>query len=139
MANEVVQLPTNVIFKITRSFRKLMNRFGNGTFKVCSDIHCAYCGVLSSSRTTCWLSSEKAREEVANFELTSQLHLTVHTDSKGRVSICAQCKRNLAVLLTLTMAGIIDRHTSALTKVSAASKVELQSWAYSKSFRNWLP
>jgi hypothetical protein len=80
-------------FIISRPFRRLMNRFEQQFYTVFLDIPCAYCGYLSSSRSTCWLTAEEGRREVNAFELTTHLHLDVYRDTKGRVAICRECRK----------------------------------------------
>ena len=80
-------------FVIDRSFRRLLNRFEQQYNSVFLDIPCGYCGYLSSSRSTCWLSAQEASGEENIFELKTHLHLDVYRDSKGRVAICRDCRK----------------------------------------------
>jgi hypothetical protein len=74
-------------------FRRTVDRFQEEWFTIFSNIPCAYCGVLSSSRTVKWLSAEVAELERNNFELTTVLHIPVMEDAAGRVAVCVQCKK----------------------------------------------
>ena len=80
-------------FVITATFRMLMNRFEREFNLVFPDIPCAYCGYLSSTRTTSWLTIEEAIRETTAFELVTQLHLKVHQDARGRVAVCNTCRK----------------------------------------------
>lgn len=80
-------------FIIDQSFRRLLNRFEHQYNSVFLDIPCGYCGYLSSSRSTCWLSAQEAIEKEDAFELKTHLHLNVYRDSKGRVAICRDCQK----------------------------------------------
>jgi hypothetical protein len=82
----------NNAFIITSHFRRVINRFQTDLFTIFPNIPCAYCGVLSSRRMVKWLTIEQAVDETEKFELSTVLHIPIHTDRKGRVAICTQCK-----------------------------------------------
>ena len=70
--------PATVTFVITKAFERLLIRFNTKYFVSFPDIPCAYCGVLSLSRTTCWIEACKVVQEWPHFGLAHVLNLAVH-------------------------------------------------------------
>ena len=80
-------------FLISPSFRRLMERFQNQFNYVFVNVPCAYCGYLSSTRTSAWLTPDDAIQQAPAFELITRLHLSVYRDGIGRVAICHACRK----------------------------------------------